>query len=121
MFFAACQNAHQTHYHHQNCAVHSLHLRLCCCCVCLLLCWPPQVASHLSRGTLLENYTNVLAVILRLRQVSEREGGDVTAIVSFCCGVCVLRGCELRWQSYLGCRMPKGVGQRCNHQVFWLK
>jgi hypothetical protein len=28
-----------------------------------------QVAHHLSRGTLVENYTNVLAIIMRLRQV----------------------------------------------------
>jgi hypothetical protein len=37
--------------------------------VLLLLLPLPQVAHHLSRGTLVENYTNVLAIIMRLRQV----------------------------------------------------
>jgi hypothetical protein len=35
----------------------------------LLLLLLPQVAHHLSRGTLVDNYTNVLAIIMRLRQV----------------------------------------------------
>jgi hypothetical protein len=67
-----------------GCAAVCAHLFGTACYVAAL-----QVAGHLSRGTLVQHFTSVLAVIMRLRQVG--RGGLCKTCVN---GLCAMQGIQ---------------------------